>query len=115
MLMEAAMVDKCPERERCVILLLDEMHVREDLVFDKHSDTMIEFVELGKITMYLLEFEHQFQGDEHVKPELAKTMMVFMIRGLFNSLQLPYAQFPCMDLSGEMLFGKLFEELKAVD
>ena len=34
MLMKAAKVDPCPEREKCMILLLDEMHIREDLVFD---------------------------------------------------------------------------------
>lgn len=37
MLMKAAKVDSCPDREKCVVMLLDEMHLREDLVFDKHT------------------------------------------------------------------------------
>jgi len=49
MLMQAAAVDTCPEREKCTILLLDEMHIREDLVFDKHTGAMIGFANLGNI------------------------------------------------------------------
>lgn len=41
MLADAAKVKTCPERDKLVILLLDEMHIREDLVFDKHSGEMI--------------------------------------------------------------------------
>lgn len=103
--MEAAKLDSNQEREKCVILLLDEIDIREDLVFDKHTGSMIGFAELGKITMHLLEFEHQLQSNEVAKPELAaKTMLVLMVRGLFNSLQFAYVQFPFMDLSGEMLY-----------
>lgn len=36
-LMGAANIQSCPERERNVILILDEMHVRENLVYDKHT------------------------------------------------------------------------------
>ena len=49
MLMKAAKVDPCPEREKCMILLLDEMHIREDLVFDKHTGAMVGFANLGDI------------------------------------------------------------------
>ena len=34
MLMESAQVKACPERNKCVLLLLDEMHIREELVYD---------------------------------------------------------------------------------
>ena len=26
-----------PEREKCVIIIMDEMHLREDLAYDKHT------------------------------------------------------------------------------
>ena len=41
MLMKAAKVDSCPDRNKCVIMLLDEMHLQEDLVLDKHTGAMI--------------------------------------------------------------------------
>ena len=37
MLVCAVKVGFCPRREKYVILLIDEMHVREDLVYDKHT------------------------------------------------------------------------------
>lgn len=46
-LMEAAEVKTCPEHNRCVLLLLDEMHVREDLMYDKHEGELIRFTNLG--------------------------------------------------------------------
>ena len=36
-LMMVAKIDSCPEREKYVIILMDEMHVKEGLVYDKHT------------------------------------------------------------------------------
>ena len=50
--MKAAHITSCPERDMCVNLLLDEMHIRQDVVFDKHSGHIIGFANLGeKITI----------------------------------------------------------------
>jgi len=63
MLMEAAEVKTCPEHNRCVLLLLDEMHVREDLVYDKHEGELIGFTNLGDINDHLDAYEKAFSGD----------------------------------------------------
>ncbi len=39
-------------------------------------------------------------------------MMVFMVRGLFSSLKFPYAQFPCVDLSGDLLYDPFWEAVR---
>ena len=36
-LLAAANLPSCTEREKCVILIMDEMHIREDIVYDKHT------------------------------------------------------------------------------
>ena len=36
-LFEAANISDCQEWEKYVVLILDEMHIKEDLVFDKHT------------------------------------------------------------------------------
>ena len=36
-LMEAAKIHTCPEREKYVITTMDEMHIREDVVYNKHT------------------------------------------------------------------------------
>ena len=40
---------------------------------------------------------------------LANSMLVFMVRGLFTSLEFPYAQFPCKAITGDQLFHPFWE------
>ena len=40
---------------------------------------------------------------------IAKTMIVFMVKGLFTSLAFPYAFFPCATVSGDMLYKPLWD------
>ena len=115
MLTKVARVAACPDREKCTILLLDEMHIREDLIFDKHTGDMIGFSNLGDINEHLLQFEKSVLEDEPIQPQLARSMMVFMVRGLFNSLQFPYVQFPCAELSGELLYDPFWEAVRRVE
>ena len=115
MLMKAAKVDSCPDREKCVVMLLDEMHLREDLVFDKHTRAMIGFCDLGDITMLLLRYESEMTDEKPVDQTLTKSMMVFMIRGLFSSLQFPNAPFPCADISGDMLYEPFWQAVCRVE
>ena len=108
MLMEAAEVRTCPERNKCVLLLLDEMHVREDLVYDKHEGELIGFTNLGDINDHLDAYEKALSDDQEPL-SLAKSVLVFMVRGLFTKLQYAYAQFPCSSLVGEKLFKPFWD------
>ena len=58
-LMLAAKIDNetCPEWQKLVVLLLDEMNIKESLVYDKHSGSMIGFVDLGEINNHLMAYE----------------------------------------------------------
>ena len=56
--------------------------------------------------------------DDHFKPtppSPARTMMVFMVQGLFSSLQFPYAQFPCAELTGELFYDLFWEAVKRIE
>ncbi len=41
--------------------------------------------------------------------------MVFVVRGLFNSLEFLYAQFPCAEVSGELLYDPFWEAVQRVE
>ena len=44
-----------------MVLILDEMHIKEDLVYDKHTGELVGFTNLGSINQHLQAFEkHQF-------------------------------------------------------
>ena len=47
-LYQAANIKDCEMWQKHVILLLDEMHIKEDLVFDKHTGELVGFVNLGQ-------------------------------------------------------------------
>ena len=39
--MEKGSITGCPERERNVLIIMDEMHIRENLVYNKHTGMQI--------------------------------------------------------------------------
>ena len=120
MLMEAVHVETCPEREKLVVLLMDEMYIREDIVYEKHSGKMIGFSNLGSVNNHLLQFEQNFEINDDSSTitdssTIAKTMLVFMIRGLFTKLQFCYAQFPCRQLTGDQLYDLFWEAVGRIE
>ena len=73
-LKQSADVESLEAWQKCIILILDEMKVREDLVYDKNSDELIGFTNLGDINNHLIEFEKTI--DEQPTPTLADSMLV---------------------------------------
>eukprot|EP00731_Ephydatia_muelleri_P023298 Em0015g881a len=114
MLRNAVNVESCPEREKYVAILIDEMHVREDLVFDRWNGNLVGFANLGETNNHLMQLESALT-DGNTAPSQAKTMVVFMIRGLFTKLQFPYAQFPCCALKGDQLYDPFWEAVGRVE
>jgi hypothetical protein len=113
-LYSAAKIDENSEEwKRCVVLVMDEMYIKEDLVYDKHSGALIGFANLGETNEHLLKFqrfvESAAESDDIDGQQLAKTMYVFMVRGFFSRLQFPYAQFPCKEITGELILETFWE------
>ena len=84
-------------------LLLNEMHIREDLVYDKHTGRMIGFTNLGDINKHLLAFEQSVEENKTEGNVLAKSMMAFIVRGLFTPLRFAYAHFPHAKVTDDLL------------
>ena len=70
----AAKLHSFPKYHALVSLLINEMTIKEDLVYDKHAGTPIGFVNLGDIINHLLQFEESL--DEESQPVLAKSVIV---------------------------------------
>ena len=85
-LMEIADVSKYPEFKKNVVIIMNEMYIKEDLVFNKVSGELVGSSNLGDINSHLLKFESTLE-EEDSQEQLAKTMLVFMVRGLFSSLE----------------------------
>ena len=77
------------EWEKLVVFLLG-MYIKEDLVYEKHEGVLVGFVDLGSVNNHLLTFEPSLDTDTNEYIALAKSVMTFMVRGLFTSLRYPY-------------------------
>ena len=113
-LQSAVQIQKCEEREKYVLLLLDEMHVKQDLVYNKSTGELVDFVNLGDINAHLLALEKSLLSPE--EPEvLASTVLAFMVKGLMSSLEFPYAHFPCQNLTGDLMFDPFWEAVHRLE
>ena len=60
----AHVADLSQDLSKYVTLIIDEVHIKEDLVYDKHEGCLIGFVDLGSINNQLLEFEAVLSADK---------------------------------------------------
>jgi hypothetical protein len=107
----AAKIESCEEYQKCVIMLMDEMYVKDELVYDKHTGHVMGFVNLGDINSHLLAFEQSISQGSTPPPSLATTVMVFMVQGLLSPLSFPYVQFPCHKVTGQLLFDPFWKAI----
>ena len=95
---------------RYVTLVIDEVHIKEYLMYNKHEGTLVGFVNLGDTNNHLLQFEAALQGDSP-QQQLAKSMLVLMVRGLFSKVPFLYAQFACARTTGDLLMHPGWEAI----
>jgi len=68
---------------------------------------LIGFVNLGNTNNQLLEFKKSMNGEQH-EQQLLSSMLELIIRGLFQKLNYPYAQFACNNISGDLMFNTVW-------
>ena len=88
--------------------------MKEDLVFNKHTCELVGFTGVGDINDHLNKVEEQLDGK---KPHsnVATHMLLFMIRGLFSSLEFPYAHFATRGASADTLFPLVWEAVERLE
>lgn len=67
-----------------LLLVIDEVHVKDGLIYDKHEGMLVSFTNFDETTNHFLQFEAAIAGDSN-SPKLANSMLVFLIRGLFET------------------------------
>ena len=92
-LLEAVSSQQPKHLAKYVSIVLDEMHVKEGLFFDKHTGALVGYADLGETNNILLDYEQHLENSGRTPRPVAKCMLVFMIRGLFTSLKFPYVQY----------------------
>ena len=93
--------------ERYVVLLFDEMKIRSNLVFNKHTEELIGFVDLGDPELNFNSFEGQ--------PKLATYTLCFYLRGICTNLKFSLAHFSTSGVKAKQLFPIFWEAVSLLD
>ena len=81
------------------MLILDEMKIQEDLVYDKTGQRLHGFVNLGDVNNDLQKLESQVAYDPVPSGNIATHMLTLMLRGFFFKMEFPYANFPTQGIT----------------
>ncbi len=95
-----------PDSRKFVSLLIDEMKIKEGLVYNKHSGEIMGFTSLGDINDDLLRLEQDSE-----LPKVAKQLLTIMVRGILFHLNFPYAHFASIGATGDVLFPLVWEAI----
>lgn len=109
-MLDLAHSTKPSDLAKYIVILVDEMYVKEGVVYSKSSGDLTGFVELSDIDTHLNEYERSFLQESPKMPRaLAKTIVLFMVRGVLTNLVFPYSVFPVNSLKAYNLFPLLWE------
>ena len=103
------------DKDRYVVLIWDEMKIKDDLVFDKHTCELIGFVNCGDVNNHLDDLERKCNSSEDEIRDVASHMLLFMVRGIFSNLEFPYAQFPTGGASADVLYPMVWEAVSNLE
>ena len=108
-------VNNLKSHQKFVGIIFDEMKIKEGIVYEKHTNEVLGFVNLGQITNQLLEFERVCNNQSEQMPPLAKHINCFMVRGIFININFPYAQFTTDSVSADVLYPTVWEGIKRLE
>lgn len=69
-----------------VLILMDETYIKEGLVYNKATGSLIGFSDLEGVIQQLDDYKQSLSDDLPQSRPLAKTMFVMMVRGCFATL-----------------------------
>ena len=89
-------------------LIMNEMKMKQGLVYRKHTGELAGFCDLGTVNQELEELANE--SNHNPTPKLAEQMLTFMIRPIFRpSLSFKIASYASLCLSGEKLYAPVWE------
>lgn len=99
------------EHKSYVGLLHDEITIKSDLVFNKHTGQLIGYVNLDAIANELLELDRVATNES----KLAKSVLVIMVRGITTNLCYPLASYSTSCLPSYCLYSIIWECVECIE
>ena len=92
------------ESKKNVPLVWDEMRVKAGIAVGRGSGKLIGFTCLDSISEEIKKLSTHLETDVQT-PQEATHLLVFMVRGLTNNVNLPFLWFPCVGTNAAQLGG----------
>ncbi|XP_072047274.1 uncharacterized protein [Amphiura filiformis] len=108
-------LEELKPNQKYVALIHDEMKIKSDLVFRKHTGELVGFTDLGDVQNSLRDFEAQMTNDTKPEQSLASHMFVIMVRGLFVNVTYPLAQFPTANTKSDEIFALCWRAIEILE
>ena len=102
-------LDKIPVHRQFVGIAVDEIYIKSDLVYDRHSSRVIGFFNLGAVDQQLAVLE------QSSFPTAATRVLTVMVRGIFYRLNFPLANFPTAGITSVSLFDILWPAVEHLE
>ena len=94
-------------------LLFDEIKIKSDLVYDKHSGELIGYCNLDKVGNQIMDFEKFCK--ESTDADIAKYMLVVMVRGVTSDLKFPLAGFSTQSITADFLYPIIWKAVRILE
>ncbi|XP_060077288.1 uncharacterized protein LOC132556865 [Ylistrum balloti] len=96
-------------------ILFDEVKIRQDLVYDKHSGELIGYCDLDSVGNAFMDLESFLKRDHDKTRDLAKFMLIVMVRGIVTALKFPLAAFATMSITADFLFPIIWKAVHILE
>lgn len=83
--------------EKYIVVLIDEMKIQENLVWDKYTGQLIGFVDFGDTEFNLATLKKTNEVASHV--------LVYLVRGVVNPFKFSFANFATTSATSQQLFA----------
>ena len=92
----------------------DEMSIKSKLVYQRRTGKLVGFTELGDVNEELRSFRcsHSNESADDIGRDFATHVLVFMVRGIFTSLQYPFGYFATMGASAAEIYPCAMEAIR---
>ena len=96
---------------------MDEMKIKEDIVYNHHSGQIVGFTNIGEANNDIVRITREMQTGSGTPAvdAIATHVMAFMVQGICSSLKFPLAHYPTKNLTGDQLYGMVWEVVEALE
>ena len=92
-------------------IIQDEVRIKSDLVYDKHTGELVGYVDLDGVGNELMNLEAELENHDRA---IAKFMLVIMVRGICSNLQYILAAFATEGITADFLYPIIWEAIEVI-